>query len=115
MSLAPRETAISRARSGRGRVSGLSTPVASPERSDQPIDLEIRAQVNRAIEEADLLLLVVDAKAGVTSTDAYVVEMLRNAHRPWVLVANKVDDPSSVDYYEFYSLGAGDVVPVSAI
>jgi len=85
------------------------------ERTDQPIDVEIRSQVNRAIEEADLLLLVVDAKAGVTATDSYVVEMLRNAHRPWVLVANKVDDPSSVDYYEFYSLGAGDVVPVSAI
>jgi GTP-binding protein len=79
-----------------------------------PMDVEIRRQVDQAIEEADLLLLVVDAKAGVHPMDAYVVEMLRDAQKPWVLVANKADDPRATDFYEFYQLGAGDPIPVSA-
>ena len=80
----------------------------------RPMDVEIRKQVQQAIEEADLLLLIVDAKAGLHPTDSRVVEMLREAGKPWLLVANKVDDPSSTDFYEFYSLGAGDPIPVSA-
>jgi len=80
-----------------------------------PMDLEIRKQVDQAIAEADLLLLVVDAKAGVHPMDARVVDMLREAQKPWILVANKADDPRSTDFYEFYRLGAGDPVPVSAI
>jgi GTP-binding protein len=80
-----------------------------------PMDVEIRRQVDQAIEEADLLLLVVDAKAGVHPMDAYVVEMLRESQKPWVLVANKADDPRATDFYEFYQLGAGDPIPVSAI
>ena len=79
-----------------------------------PMDLEIRRQVLQAIDEADLLLLVVDAKAGLHPSDSRVVDLLREARKPWVLVANKVDDPSSTDFYEFYNLGAGDPVPVSA-
>jgi len=80
-----------------------------------PMDVEIRKQVDQAIAEADLLLLVVDAKAGVHPMDARVVDMLREAQKPWILVANKADDPRSTDFYEFYRLGAGDPVPVSAI
>ena len=80
-----------------------------------PMDVEIRRQVDQAIEEADLLLLVVDAKAGVHPMDAYVVEVLRESQKPWVLVANKADDPRATDFYEFYQLGAGDPVPVSAM
>lgn len=79
-----------------------------------PMDLEIRRQVMQAIAEADLLLLVVDAKAGLHPSDAKVVELLRESRKPWLLVANKVDDPESTDFYEFYSLGAGDPLPVSA-
>ncbi|HEX6575813.1 MAG TPA: ribosome biogenesis GTPase Der, partial [Gemmatimonadaceae bacterium] len=79
-----------------------------------PMDVEIRRQVHQAIEEADLLLFVVDAKAGLHPSDARVVELLRESRKPWVLVANKVDDPESTDFYEFYSLGAGDPIPVSA-
>lgn len=79
-----------------------------------PMDVEIRRQVALAIAEADLLLLVVDARSGIHPVDAHVVDMLRDAGKPWLLVANKVDDPSSTDYYEFYRLGAGDPVPVSA-
>ena len=80
-----------------------------------PMDIEIRRQVDQAIAEADLLLLVVDAKVGVHPMDARVVDILRDARKPWILVANKADDPRSTDFYEFYRLGAGDPVPVSAI
>jgi GTP-binding protein len=80
-----------------------------------PMDLEIRRQVMEAIGEADLLLMVVDAKAGLHPSDSRVLDMLRESRKPWLLVANKVDDPQSTDYYEFYSLGAGDPLPVSAV
>lgn len=80
-----------------------------------PMDLEIKRQVLQAIDESDLLMLVVDAKAGLHPSDTRVVELLREARKPWVLVANKVDDPTSTDFYEFYELGAGDPVPVSAL
>jgi GTP-binding protein len=79
-----------------------------------PMDVEIRRQVEQAVGEADLLLVIVDAIAGVHPSDAHVAEMLRTSGKPWVLVANKVDNPRSADFYEFYSLGLGDPVPVSA-
>ena len=80
-----------------------------------PMDIEIRKQVDQAIAEADLLLMVVDATVGVHPMDAHVVDMLRESQKPWLLVANKADDPRSTDFYEFYRLGAGDPIPVSAI
>jgi len=79
-----------------------------------PIDVEIRRQVLQAVDEADLLLLVTDARAGVHPSDANVVTLLRGSRKPWLLVANKVDDVHSTDYYEFYALGAGEPIPVSA-
>jgi GTP-binding protein len=79
-----------------------------------PMDLEIRRQVATAVEEADLFLFVVDAQIGVHPSDAKVADMLRASGKPWLLVANKVDDPSRTDFYEFYRLGAGDPFPVSA-
>jgi len=84
------------------------------EDSRLPMDVEIRKQVRQAIEEADLLLFVTDARVGVHPSDARIADLLRDAGKPWVLVANKVDDPRSSDFYEFYTLGAGDPVPVSA-
>jgi GTP-binding protein len=80
-----------------------------------PMDVEIRRQVMEAIGEADLLLMVVDAKSGLHPSDSRVLDLLRDSEKPWLLVANKVDDPQSTDYYEFYSLGAGDPLPVSAV
>jgi GTP-binding protein len=80
-----------------------------------PMDLEIRRQVATAVEEADLFLFVVDAQVGVHPSDAKVADMLRSSGKPWLLVANKVDDPNRTDFYEFYRLGAGDPFPVSAI
>jgi GTP-binding protein len=80
-----------------------------------PMDVEIRRQVIEAIGEADLLLMVVDAKVGLHPSDSRVLDLLRESKKPWLLVANKVDDPASTDYYEFYELGAGDPLPVSAV
>jgi GTPase len=97
-----------------GRTFWLVDTGGVTEGSGVPMDVEIRRQVAQAIEEADLLLLVADAKVGVHPSDARVVDMLRDAGKPWLLVANKVDNPQSTDFYEFYRLGAGDPVPVSA-
>jgi GTP-binding protein len=82
---------------------------------NHPMDVEIRRQVLQAIEEADLLLFVVDSIAGLHPNDARIAEVLRDSGKPWLLVANKVDDPRSTDFYEFYALGAGDPIPVSAV
>ncbi|MGH7679340.1 MAG: ribosome biogenesis GTPase Der [Gemmatimonadaceae bacterium] len=80
-----------------------------------PMDVEIRRQVALAIGEADVLLFVVDAIAGVNPTDARIAELLRTSGKPWLLVANKADKPQATDFYEFYNLGAGDPLPVSAV
>ena len=80
-----------------------------------PMDLEIRKQVDVAVGEADLVLFVVDARAGLHPSDQHVVDLLREARKPWLLVANKVDNVKSTDFYEFYALGAGDPFAVSAM
>lgn len=85
------------------------------EDSDLPMDVAIRRQVREAIAEADLMLLTVDAKAGLHPSDARIVDLLRHSRKPWLLVANKVDDPKTTDFFEFYNLGAGDPLPVSAV
>lgn len=79
-----------------------------------PLDAAIRRQVELAIGEADLLLLVVDAQVGLHPVDSRLAAVLRESQKPFVVVANKVDDPSRADWYEFYALGAGDPLPVSA-
>lgn len=79
-----------------------------------PMDAEIARQVAQAIEEADLLLLVTDARVGLHPMDARVVEILRDSRKPFLLVVNKVDDAAATDFYEFYALGVGDPIPVSA-
>ena len=80
-----------------------------------PMDIEIRRQVGQAIEEADLLLFMVDAIHGVHPSDARIAELLRHSGKPWLVVANKVDKPQSTDWYEFFNLGAGEPFPVSAV
>lgn len=84
--------------------------------SDEMFDREIRKQAEIALQEADVVVLVVDVLTGVTDLDSQVALMLRQAGKPTVLVANKVDDNvRRADAYEFYSLGLGDPYPISAI
>ncbi|MEO6865743.1 MAG: ribosome biogenesis GTPase Der [Gemmatimonadaceae bacterium] len=85
-----------------------------PDNTRELIDGEIRKQVLEAISEADLLAFVVDAQQGMHPNDAKVLDLLRASDKPWMVIANKVDDPASTDFYEFYRLGAGEPVPVSA-
>jgi len=80
-----------------------------------PMDREIRRQVEVAIAEADLMMLVLDAQAGLHPSDSRIIAMLRASGKPWVVVANKVDDPRNIDFFELYNLGAGDPIPVSAL
>lgn len=79
-----------------------------------PMDVAIRAQVEQAIAEADLLLHVVDARAGLHPMDQRVADLLRASGKPSLVVANKVDDPADPAWYEFYALGA-EPLPVSAM
>ncbi|HKO74497.1 MAG TPA: ribosome biogenesis GTPase Der [Gaiellaceae bacterium] len=81
-----------------------------------PLTRDIAEQAQRAVEEADLVLFVVDTRAGVTPGDEEIAGILRRARKPVVIVANKVDDPQSdAAAYEFHRLGLGDPVPISAM
>ena len=80
-----------------------------------PLGAAIRHQVEQAIDEADLLLMVVDGKGGLHPIDHRVAEILRHSGKPFQVVVNKVDNPSDSAWYEFFELGAGDPMPVSAV
>ena len=76
----------------------------------------IADQARAAVEEADLVLFVVDARAGVTPGDEDLAALLRAAGRPVLVVANKLDDPSrDLEALEFHRLGLGDPWPISAL
>lgn len=76
---------------------------------------EVKKQSELAIQEADVIVFVVDAREGVTAEDEMVAGMLRRADKPVVVAANKVEDfARQLDYYEFYRLGLGEPIPVSA-
>jgi len=76
----------------------------------------IRIQVEAAVEDATLLLFVVDTKDGSTSADHEVAELLRRSGKPFVLIANKADNQRRSDEAsEFYELGLGEPQPVSAV
>ena len=81
-----------------------------------PIARSVVGQATAAIEEADLVLLVVDARAGVTPGDEELAAILRRSKRPVLVLANKVDEPSNEALtHEFHRLGLGEPVPVSAM
>jgi GTPase len=81
-----------------------------------PITRDVADQARRAVEEADLVLFVTDARVGVTPGDEEIAAILRRSRKPVLLVANKVDDPSrESDALEFHRLGLGDPIPVSAL
>ncbi len=87
------------------------------DRADRgPFGPQVAAQAREAVEEADLVLLVVDAKAGVTPGDEELAEILRSSRRPVLVLANKLDDPRrDLEALEFHRLGLGDPIPISAL
>ena len=75
----------------------------------------MRNQAKLAMEEADVILFVVDGKVGITDVDHQIVLMLRTTKKPVVLAVNKVDSMKGIpDSYEFYGLGLGEPIAVSA-
>ena len=74
-----------------------------------------RHQAQLAIEEADVIIFVVDGKTGITTADEEVAAMLRSTRKPVVLAVNKIDSPKDEPaVYEFYNLGLGDPIAISA-
>jgi GTP-binding protein len=84
--------------------------------SGDALDTKVSRQVERAVEEGDLVLFVVDATVGVVTDDVAVADWLRRIDTPVLVVANKSDnDQRERDLWEFLSLGLGDALPVSAL
>ncbi|CAH1852389.1 ribosome biogenesis GTPase Der [Convivina intestini] len=84
------------------------------ELGDAPFLTEIRAQVDLAIDEADVILMVVSGREGLTHDDEVVAKMLYKCEKPVVLAVNKVDNPEMrSEVYDFYALGMGEPHPVS--
>ena len=84
------------------------------ELADVPFQKEIKAQVDIAIEEADVIIFLTDGKQGLTNDDNYIAKLLRKSKKPIILGVNKIDDISKIDnIYEFYGLGLGDPIAVS--
>ena len=77
---------------------------------------QMREQAQIAIDTADVIIFITDVKQGLVDADSKVADMLRRSGKPVVLVVNKVDnfDKYMADVYEFYNLGIGDPVPISA-
>lgn len=78
---------------------------------------QMREQAQIAIDTADVIIFITDVRQGLVDSDAKVADMLRRSQKPVILVVNKVDnfDRLMSDVYEFYNLGIGDPVPISAI
>ncbi len=83
--------------------------------SDDIFEEEIRKQVMLAIDEADIILYLVDAEIGITDLDEAVADILRRSKKPVLLVVNKVDHHDKIIFtHEFHALGLGELYPVSA-
>lgn len=83
---------------------------------DRPFQDEIRIQTKIAIEEADVIVFLVDAKAGVSKDDELVARILRKEKKPVILAINKADNKNKVEnIYEFYALGLGEPILVSGV
>ena len=81
-----------------------------------PIGRGIVQQARAAVEEADLVLFVIDAQLGITPGDEEVAQILRESHKPVLVLANKIDDPKHDSLaFELHKLGLGDPVPISAL
>ena len=93
----------------------IDTGGIEPDSSDVILS-QMREQAEIAIETADVIMFMTDVRQGLVDSDAKVADMIRRSHKPVVLVVNKVDnfDQLMPDVYEFYNLGIGDPMPISA-
>jgi GTP-binding protein len=83
---------------------------------DEPFSQEIKAQALLAVDEADLIVMVVDVRTGITAEDDDVIGLLQRSGKPIIVAVNKVDDQNFQDnVYDFYRLGVDAVVPVSSL
>ena len=79
------------------------------------ITLQVKKQAELAILEADVIIFVIDGRAGITAEDQDISDLLRRTSKPVLLAINKIEDFSKMDeLYEYYSLGLGEYVPISA-
>ena len=84
--------------------------------SDDIFETEIRKQAALAMDESDVIVLLVDGREGLTPLDEEVAQMLRKSKKPFYLAVNKIDSPSNfLDYTEFYALGFENIYPISAV
>lgn len=92
----------------------IDTGGIEPE-SEDIIAKQMRRQAELAIDTANVIIFIVDGRAGITAADEEVAEMLRRSKKPIVLVVNKIDHPKFEDsIYDFYSLGIGTPISISA-
>ncbi len=83
--------------------------------SDDIFEEEIRKQVVLAVEEADLVLFLVEAQTGITDYDSEIADLLRRCGKPVVTAVNKIDSGEKIyDAFQFYSLGLGEIFSISA-
>lgn len=97
---------------------GSGIPVGQVGLDGQPGDImkNVRAQAELAIEEADVIVFMVDARSGITAADEEVADLLRRTRKPVILTANKADNAARrQDAVEFYSLGLGEPITISSI
>ena len=92
----------------------IDTGGIEPDSSDI-ILAQMREQAQIAIDTADVIIFIVDVRQGLVDSDSKVADMLRKSRKPVVLAVNKVDQGQSPDIYEFYNLGLGDPIAVSAV
>ena len=86
------------------------------EDSDQALDRAVRAQALAAVEQADVILFLVDGREGLHPLDEIIGDLVRKAGKPLILVANKLDNlPQEEGHHDFWSLGLGEPAPVSAL
>lgn len=84
--------------------------------ADQPFQEEIRMQVEIAVDEADVIIFVVNGKEGITNDDEFIARMLQRSEKPVILAVNKVDNAEmQANIYEFYNLGIGDPIAISGV
>ena len=98
----------------RGKVFTLVDTGGIELRSEDVMWREIKKQAEVAVETAQVIILLVDGKEGLTASDYDVADMLRRSKKPVILAVNKIDDYSQEKLFEFYSLGLGEPFAVSA-